>query len=131
MRARDILAMTLVAIGASQGGAAADSPAACAPMPALVHAEQGAYPTDDLHAPSQITVLVELMIQPDGSVSKAAVLSKDPPDIVGWSDAPILAAAARYRFKPVPKACVGSTRMVFRIAEASTHNTSLEWTRDR
>ena len=92
MRARDILALTLVVIAPPPGGAA-DSLASCMPMPALVHAEQAAYPTHNPHAPSQIAVLIQLTIQPDGSVSEATVLSTDPPDIAGWSEKPILAGA--------------------------------------
>ncbi len=131
MRTRNFLVVTLVALSLSGVGRATDSVGRCEPMPDFRNVANTLFPTLDPHGPTQVTVVLELTIQPNGFVSEVRILTKEPADIARWSDKPILKRVKQFRFRQVPKACVGIITLTLKTADASVNTTSLERTRGR
>jgi TonB family protein len=134
MRARDIVATSLVAAGAvglPTSLCAGDALTKCEPMPAVIHAEQPQYPNRESRVAVEGSVTLQFTIAKDGSVSEPAVISNDPADTADWFNAPALAAIALWKFQPVKTPCTGLATIVFKIVQrVSTHNKLLERTRE-
>ena len=104
----------------------------CAPMPALLHAEQPRYPDRESRVAVEGAVTLQFTIRPDGSVADPLVVGNDPADTADWFNAPALEAIKLFKFAAVKTPCQGQTKIAFRIVSTSgTPNTSLERTRER
>jgi protein TonB len=100
-------------------------------MPAILHAEQPQYPNRESRVTVQGSVTLEFTIGRDGSVSSPVVIANDPADTADWFNATALEAIVKFKFEPVVTACIGRTRIAFKVLPSdSTHNKSLERMRE-
>jgi TonB family protein len=103
----------------------------CAPMPALLHAEQPRYPDRESRVAVEGAVTLQFTIRADGSVADPIVVENDPADTADWFNAPALEAIRLFRFAAVKTPCQGQTKIVFKVVSTSgTPNTSFERTRE-